>query len=102
MGRGGRAVMVGFPHDQLETYLHKLLQQGCRVAVCDQVEDAAQAKGLVKREVTRVVTPGTITEDDLLDPKANNHLVAVLPTTPAAATGLGWLDVSTGQFRGMD
>jgi DNA mismatch repair protein MutS len=52
--------------------------------------------------VTRVVTPGTITEDDLLDPKANNHLVAVLPTSPAAPTGLAWLDVSTGQFFAMD
>ena len=61
--------MAGFPHHQLEPYLHKLLHAGHRVAVCDQVEDSSQAKGLVKREVTRVVTPGTITEDDLLDPK---------------------------------
>ncbi len=91
--------MAGFPHHQLESYLHKLLKEGFRVAVCDQVEDASQAKGLVKREVTRVVTPGTITEDDLLDPKANNHLAAILPTSPA---GLAWLDVSTGQFFAMD
>src|SRR6266853_1146864 len=81
--RDKEMAMAGFPHHQLESYLHKLLHQGLRVAVCDQVEDASQAKGLVKREVTRVVTPGTVTEDDLLDPKANNHLVAVLPTTPA-------------------
>src|SRR5471030_2836471 len=94
--------MAGFPHHQLESYLHKLLKEGFRVAVCDQVEDASQAKGLVKREVTRVVTPGTVTEDDLLDPKQNNHLVAILPTTPAAPTGLAWLDVSTGQFFAMD
>src|SRR5438874_3495153 len=94
--------MAGFPHHALEMHLHKLLQAGHRVAVCDQVEDASQAKGLVKREVTRVVTPGTITEDDLLDPKQNNHLVAILPTTPAAPTGLAWLDVSTGQFFAMD
>ena len=94
--------MAGFPHHQLETYLHKLLRQGLRVAVCDQVEDASQSKGLVKREVTRVVTPGTVTEDDLLDPKANNHLAAILPGSPAAPTGLAWLDVSTGQFFAMD
>ncbi len=94
--------MAGFPHHQLENYLHKLLHQGFRVAVCDQVEDASQAKGLVKREVTRVVTPGTVTEDDLLDPRANNHLVAIFPTTAAASTGLAWLDVSTGQFFAMD
>ncbi len=100
--RDKELAMAGFPHHQLESYLHKLLRQGLRVAVCDQVEDAAQAKGLVKREVTRVVTPGTITEDDLLDPKANNHLVAILPTTAAAPTGLAWLDVSTGQFFAMD
>ncbi|MBI3823930.1 MAG: DNA mismatch repair protein MutS [Planctomycetes bacterium] len=100
--RDKELAMAGFPHHQLENYLHKLLKEGFRVAVCDQVEDASQAKGLVRREVTRVVTPGTITEDDLLDPKANNHLVAILPTTAAAPTGLAWLDVSTGQFFAMD
>jgi len=94
--------MAGFPHHQLETYLHKLLHLGHRVAVCDQVEDASQAKGLVKREVTRVVTPGTVTEDDLLDPKQSNHLTAIFPTSPAAPAGLAWLDVSTGQFHAMD
>jgi DNA mismatch repair protein MutS len=94
--------MAGFPHHQLESYLHKLLKEGLRVAVCDQVEESSQAKGLVKREVTRVVTPGTITEDDLLDPKQNNHLVAILPMSAAAPTGLAWLDVSTGQFFAMD
>jgi len=94
--------MAGFPHHQLENYLHKLLHQGFRVAVCDQVEDSSQAKGLVKREVTRVVTPGTVTEDDLLDPKASNHLVAILPGSPAAPVGLAWLDVSTGQFFATD
>jgi DNA mismatch repair protein MutS len=62
--------MAGVPIKSAERYLHQLLQAGYRVAVCDQVEDAAQAKGLVKREVTRVVTPGTVTEDALLDPKA--------------------------------
>src|SRR6516164_9849821 len=71
--------MAGFPHHSLETHLHKLLKAGHRVAICDQVEDAALAKGLVKREVTRVVTPGTLTEDELLDPKAANHLVALAP-----------------------
>src|SRR5258708_13479184 len=69
--------MAGFPHHSLEAHLRKLLQAGCRVAVCDQVEDAALAKGLVKREVTPVVTPGTITEAQLLDPRQPNH-----PTPP--------------------
>src|SRR4029077_17573885 len=61
--------MAGFPTTQLENSLRKLLHSGHRVAVCDQVEDAALAKGLVKREVTRVVTAGTVTEDELLDPR---------------------------------
>src|SRR5262245_33336088 len=68
-GRDKTIPMAGFPHHQLENYLRKLLATGHRVAICDQVEDPAQAKGLVKREVTRVVTPGTVTEDDLLDPR---------------------------------
>jgi DNA mismatch repair protein MutS len=92
--------MAGFPHHQLENYLHRLLQAGHRVAVCDQVEDPAQAKGLVRREVTRVVTPGTITEDNLLDPRRPNHLVALLRGKESA--GLAWLDLSTGQFHAAD
>ena len=93
--------MAGFPHHQLENYLQKLLRAGHRVAVCDQVEDAAQAKGLVRREVTRVVTPGTITEDNLLDPRQNNHLAALVPVG-AASVGLAWLELSTGMFQAAD
>ena len=73
--------MAGLPHHALDAYLRKLLHAGHRVAICDQVEDAALAKGLVRREVTRVVTPGTLTEDDLLDPRRSNHLVALAPAT---------------------
>jgi len=93
--------MAGFPHHQLENYLHKLLQSGHRVAVCDQVEDPALAKGLVRREVTRVVTPGTITEDNLLDPRRPNHLLALAPGHEDGA-GLAWLDLSTGHFHAAD
>jgi DNA mismatch repair protein MutS len=92
--------MAGFPHHQLEQYLQKLLRLGHRVAVCDQVEDAAAAKGLVKRDVTRVVTPGTVTEDDLLDPRASNHLVALHPEIEQV--GLAWVDLSTGQFHAAE
>lgn len=88
--------MAGFPHHQLEHYLKKLLQAGQRVAVCDQVEDAALAKGLVKREVTRVVTAGTVTEDELLDPAAANYLAAV--AFGPESCGLAWADLSTGEF----
>jgi DNA mismatch repair protein MutS len=93
--------MAGFPHHQLENYLPKILAGGHRVAVCDQVEDASQAKGLVKREVTRVVTPGTITEDDLLDPRRSNHLVAVIQVA-SETVGLAWLELSTGLFQAAD
>src|SRR5262249_13137623 len=92
--------MAGFPHHALEPHLHKLLHAGHRVAVCGQVEDPALAKGLVKREVTRVVTPGTVTEDDLLDPRRPNHLAAVVPRGPVV--GLAWVDLSTGQFQAAD
>jgi DNA mismatch repair protein MutS len=92
--------MAGFPHHQLEPYLQKLLHLGLRVAVCDQVEDPATAKGLVKREVTRVVTPGTVTEDDLLDPRRSNHLLALFPE--GMFVGLAWVELSTGQFHAAE
>jgi len=69
--------MAGFPYHQLDGYLAKIIAAGHRAAICEQVEDPKQAKGLVKREVTRIVTPGTLTDDALLDPAANNFLAAV-------------------------
>lgn len=92
--------MAGFPHHSLEHHLRKLLSSGYRVAVCDQVEDAALAKGLVKREVTRVVTPGTITEDELLEPGRPNHLAAIFPHKDGF--GLAWIELSTGEFHASD
>ncbi len=92
--------MAGFPHHQLEPYLQKLLHAGQRVAVCDQVEDSAVAKGLVKREVTRVITPGTLTEDNLLDPLKTNHLLAL--TLGSATAGVAWVELSTGDFQAAD
>jgi DNA mismatch repair protein MutS len=88
--------MAGFPYHQLDNYLRRLIQAGFRAAVCEQVEDPALAKGLVKREVTRVVTPGTLTEDALLDPRQSNFLAAVCPGK--GACGLAWLELSTGRF----
>src|SRR5215813_7532112 len=84
--------MAGFPYHQLDTYLAKIIAAGHRAAICEQVEDTRKAKGLVKREVTRVVTPGTLTDDSLLDPAASNYLAAIArPTntkTPEACMGL--------------
>lgn len=88
--------MAGFPYHQLDNYLQKLIQTGFRVAICDQVEDPKKAKGLVRREVTRVVTPGTITEDELLDPRTSNFIACVAPS--GSVLGLAWLELSTGRF----
>ncbi len=87
--------MAGFPHHQLEGYVGKLIAAGHRVAVCEQVEDSRQAKGLVRREVTRVVSPGTVTDEALLDPRTSNYLVGIAPGEPA---GVAWVDLSTGRF----
>src|SRR5205807_10131554 len=92
--------MAGFPHHALDPHLRKLLQAGHRVAICDQVEDPALAKGLVRREVARVVTPGTLTDDGLLDPRQSNHLVAVAPRGPLV--GVAWVELSTGHFQAAD
>ena len=95
--------MAGFPHHQLDGYLGKIIAAGYRAAVCEQVEDPKLAKGLVKREVTRVVSPGTLTDDALLDPRESNFLAAVAygvsgskESEPEA--GLAWADFSTGRF----
>ncbi len=95
--KGPNAVpMAGFPHPALETYLAKLVQCGQRAAVCEQVEDPKLAKGLVKREVMRVVTPGTLTDDNLLDPRSSNYLAAVVEA--GGKLGLAWVELSTGRF----
>src|SRR6185437_9516003 len=92
----GAVPMAGFPHPALESYLARLVQAGQRAAVCEQVEDPKLAKGLVKREVVRVVTPGTLTDEGLLDPKAANYLAAVVET--GGKLGLAWVELSTGRF----
>ena len=88
--------MAGFPYHQLDAYLQKLIHAGFRAAICDQVEDPKKAKGLVRREVTRVVTPGTLTDDQLLDPRQSNFIACVAPSK--ASIGLAWLELSTGRF----
>ncbi|TWT36914.1 DNA mismatch repair protein MutS [Posidoniimonas corsicana] len=89
--------MSGFPHHQLDQYLARIVRAGRRAAICDQMEDPKQAKGIVRREVTRIVSPGTLTEDGLLDPKSSNFLAAIVPA--GEQTGLAWVDVSTGRFH---
>ncbi|HEY7315256.1 MAG TPA: DNA mismatch repair protein MutS [Gemmataceae bacterium] len=95
--------MAGVPHHALDRYLGKLLQAGHRVAICEQMEDPRTVKGRpVRREVVRVVTPGTLTEDDLLDPRRANHLVALVPPGGRTPAGLAWVELSTGLFQAAD
>ena len=100
-GTENEAPMCGVPHQALESYLGKLVRAGLKVAICDQVEDAGQAKGLVRREVTRVVTPGTLSEPELLEGKEDNLLCALSWPGAAGSNGVGagaFLDVSTGKL----
>ncbi|MBN2781190.1 MAG: DNA mismatch repair protein MutS [Candidatus Marinimicrobia bacterium] len=89
--------LAGFPHHALDAYLHKLLKAGLKVAICEQLEDPKQAKGLVKRGITEIVTPGTAVNDKFLESGANNYLAAWVfgPET----TGFAFVDISTGEFR---
>ena len=89
--------MCGVPYKAADVYIAKLISKGCKVAVCEQVEDAALAKGLVKREVVRVITPGMILNESLLDKGSNNFLLAISKVKDHA--GLACLDISTGTFR---
>ncbi len=89
--------LAGFPHHALDTYLHKLVKAGYRVAICDQLEDPKLAKGIVKRGVTEMVTPGTAINDKLLEHKSNNFL-AGLHFADDNHFGLAFLDLSTGEF----
>jgi DNA mismatch repair protein MutS len=94
--RGDGIPMAGVPVRSVNTYLRRLMDQGRRVAICEQMEDPKQAKGLVDRAVVRVLTPGTLTEEADLDRTRNNFLLAVTPGR--AAVGLAWVDLSTGTF----
>lgn len=95
--KGEQAVpMAGFPHPALESYLARIVQAGLRAAVCEQLEDPRLAKGLVKRDVVRIVTPGTLTDEALLDPRTSNYLAAVVES--GTKLGLAWVELSTGRF----
>jgi DNA mismatch repair protein MutS len=89
--------MCGVPYKAAQGYIARLIDQGYKVAICDQVEDPALAKGLVKREVVRVITPGMILDNELLDEKSDNYVLALARNDDTA--GLSYLDISTGVFR---
>jgi len=102
--KGVRLPMCGVPYRQLTTYVSKLLALGHKVAIADQLEDARKARGLIRRDVVRVITPGTVVEEPLLAEKAQNFLVALAPRRPvqapreASGWGLAAVDLSTGEF----
>ena len=89
--------MCGIPFRAAQGYISRLIRHGCKVAICDQVEDPSTAKGLVKRDVVRVITPGMIVDDELLDEKSNNYVLALSRNNDVA--GISYLDLSTGTFR---
>ncbi len=97
-GAAARVPLAGIPVKALDEYLGRLVKMGRRVAICEQVEDPAEAKGIVKREVVETITPGTIVQDDLLEAKKNNHLVALAKGTQGA-WGLSAIDLTTGEVE---
>lgn len=95
-GSASSSELAGFPHHALDTYLHKLVKAGHRVAICDQLEDPKQAKGIVKRGVTELLSPGTTTNDKLLEHNSNNFLASIQQQDEKY--GLAFTDISTGEF----
>ena len=99
-GSASEIELAGFPHHSLDTYLPKLVKSGLKVAVCDQLEDPKRAKGLVKRGVTELVTPGLVMHDHVLESKANHYVAAIHWTMKSV--GLALLDLSTGEFQAAE
>lgn len=95
-GLDKRAPMCGVPYHSADSYIAKLIEKGYKVAICEQVEDPKQAKGIVKREITRIITPGTIIEGSMLNEKANNYIICIYNSS--SNLGLAICDVSTGDF----
>ncbi len=96
-GQEERAPMCGVPFHAADTYISRLIEKGYKVAICEQLEDPKQAKGIVKRGVIRVVTPGTVMESNLLDEKKNNYIMSIYKV--GTFFGISVCDVSTGDFR---
>ena len=95
-GSASEIELAGFPHHALDTYLPKLVRAGNRVAICDQLEDPRFVKGIVKRGVTELVTPGVVFNDNALERKKNNFLASIF--SGKTALGVSFLDISTGEF----
>lgn len=98
--KGQDVPLAGVPYHSAASYISKLVNKGYRVAICEQIEDPSTAKGLVKREVVRVITPGTIIDADYLDEKSNNYLMALY--IKDLKVGIAYVDITTGEFRSSD
>jgi DNA mismatch repair protein MutS len=96
MGKGRRVPMAGIPYHALDNYLARLINRGYKVAICEQVTKPGETRGLVQREVVRVVTPGTVVEPSLLDSKANNYLASVV--LGGGEVGIAYVDITTSEF----
>jgi DNA mismatch repair protein MutS len=101
-GREDAIPMCGVPHHAAQGYVAKLIELGRKVVICEQMEDPRQAKGIVKRGVTRVVTPGVVLDEEQLEAKAPCYLGAVIPAPDGGRFGLAFLDVTTGEFRATE
>ncbi len=95
-GQEERAPMCGVPHHSCDAYIARLIKKGYKVAICEQTEDPASAKGIVRREVTRIVTPGTVTDYNMLDENKNNYIASVY--LKGTSAGIAFADVSTGEL----
>ena len=96
MGKGQRYPMAGIPHHALDNYLSKLINKGYKVAICEQMSEPKPGRGIVEREVVRVVTPGTVTEPNLLETRANNYLASVV--SEGGQVGIAYIDITTSEF----
>jgi DNA mismatch repair protein MutS len=96
MGKGQRYPMAGIPHHALDNYLSKLINKGYKVAICEQMSEPKPGRGIVDREVVRVVTPGTVLEPNLLETKANNYLASVV--AEGEQVGIAYIDITTSEF----
>src|ERR1700693_1172290 len=100
--RGEPIPMCGVPYHAAETYIARLLRAGFKIAICDQMEQPGPGKKLVRREVVRVITPGTATDLHVLEPRENNFLAAVARASAGTPIGLAYMDISTGEFRATE
>ncbi|MDD4562083.1 MAG: DNA mismatch repair protein MutS [Syntrophomonadaceae bacterium] len=96
-GGDGKVPMCGIPYHAMNNYVSRLISRGHKIAICEQVEDPREAKGIVQREVIRIITPGTVIEDNLLEENKNNYLVAIVEEQNL--TGFAYTDISTGEFK---